>query len=411
MSKVRFFFSVFCVIQLFICSSKISYADPGGAIEGSTNINATVTPGVTELTIAQNVRISTPETTHERCNFDTLPLCSWQRIEIRGDGNRGYINVAFYMTYKIAKVTAKSPSGKLYDIEVFLVSNNQAIIHHKTMYTGDHWDDMNAYQILGSGSKSFQLPRSYDEYQNGQFIPQPALNRNNSSTEYWYGTKCNLYKCNLDLSMGLGTATTYSIKARIPSGFNESELYFERAEVLDFAAITLLNWDDINTNGNGGYARFYVSGTIKFPQTCGFSLSKSEITFGTVEAKYENGELGNTQSVDLTSTCTSLDKNARIAYTITPEGGVGLEDNDTVTVLERTESNSKALGLIFGFDNDTIDCFGSGRRYSWQHVFNPSDPGNSKMKLNFKLCQYGLPKSYGEKSKKFNIRIKWLPPS
>ncbi|MBS9069681.1 hypothetical protein KEP82_24595 [Escherichia coli] len=413
MSKVRFFFSVFCVIQLFICSSKISYAvSPAGATDDRIKVDPTVTPGVTEVTIAQNVRISTPQTTSERCNHNNIPFCSWQEIEIRGEGKQGYINVAFDMTYKIANVEAKSPSGKKYNIEVFLVSNNQAVLNHRTMYTSAHDMDGHAGHILNSDSFSFDIPRFYSDYQSGQFIPDKALNKNNSSTAYWASFKCPLYKCTLDLYMGLGTATIYSIKARIPSGFNESELYFEDAEVLNLSALTKLNWDDINTNGNGGKARFLVSGTIKFPQTCAFSLSKSEIHFGTVEAKYENGELGNTQSVDLMSTCTSLDHNARIAYTITPDGGTGLEDNDTVAVLERTESNSKALGLIFGFDNDTIDCFGSGRQYSWQHVFNNlKDPGNSKTKLNFKLCQYGLPKSYGEKSKKFNIRIKWLPPT
>lgn len=410
MSKVRFFFSVFCVIQLFICSSKISYAvSPAGATDGSTKVDTTVTPGVTELTIARNVAVSTAITTSERCN--NTQFCSWQEIEIRGDGDRGYVNIAFEMTYKVAKVKAKSPSGKEYNIEVFLVSNHQAVMQHRTMYTTAHNVDGNAGHILAQGSSGeFEIPKSYTDYgDNGQFIPTKALNKNNSSTAYWYGTKCPLFKCTLDLSMGLKPVTLYSIKARIPSEFNESELSFEGAEVLNLAAITQLNWDSINNNGNGGNARFIVSGIIKFPQTCAFSLSKSEITFGTVEAKYENGELGNTQSVDLTSTCTSLDKNARIAYTITP-GRALLEDNNTVAVLERTESNRKALGLIFGFDNDTIDCFGSGRQYSWRHVFNPQDPGNSKMKLNFKLCQYGLPKSYGEKSEKFNIRITWLPP-
>lgn len=419
MTKVRFFFSVFFVIQLFICSSKISYAEPSpaGATDGSTDIQEVrVTPGVKEVTIASNVKITTPTPAYSQCEYGSVRFCSWQSIDIKGEGNFGWVNVAFNAIYKVAKITATAPSGKVYPIEVFLVDpgNIQQTVKFNIMYTEAHWQDGLSRKTFMDGSVFFHTPRNRDAYGTvGQFIPDPALNKNDSSKVKWWTNKCPLYKCVLDLAMGFDRSPSYDIRVILPDGFNESELRFNQAaEVLELAAVTRLNWDEINDNGNGGVARYYVSGTIKFPQTCAFSLSKSEITFGSVEAKYENGELGNTQSVQLKSTCTSLDNNARIAYTITPYDTTPnhLEDNNTVAVLERTNSGSKALGLIFGFDSDTIDCFGSKRQYLTEHIFNPKYPANSTTTLNFKLCQYGLPQKYGEKSERLNIRIKWLKP-
>lgn len=417
MTKVRFFFSVFCVIQLFICSSKISYALDGGYKDRLVDITPKydlVTPGSQYIKIG-TIQVGATLPSGDMCEGSTGP-CSWQEISIRSGEP---IHVSFNMRYKVAKVVAYSPSNKPYNIEVFLIPRTVPLLSYKIKYNGsfNNWNDpyVKPGTIVGEGSKQLSdRPSGYDKYENGVYIPRPSLDSNASSSEKFRNThRCNHpnnFVCLLDLAMDIST-TQYDIMVKLPDGFKESGLRFSQANVLTFNVMTELNSDGYNKNGNGLPASLILHGSFSFPETCSFNLSSQEINFGNVEVKSENGELAK-QSVELKSTCTNVDDNTQIEYRIEhpPTSGLELVDGNTVSILAHTTSNNRALGLIFGLDNENISCYGSFKdrnQYNKEYLF-PHGSGNVNTKLTFKLCQYGLPASYGEKRKTFGLKVRWV---
>lgn len=417
MTKVRFFFSVFCVIQLFICNSKISYADDGGYLDGEVTItkNKLPAPG-SEIKIATMV-IGTSHPSGDMCSGSSGP-CSWQQIYIRPGG---MIHTSFYLNYKVAKVVAKSPSGRQYNIEVFLIPRSQPQIAYHVRFNSSMNNALDPTVSPGdrhhSGSVNLtNYPKSRDEYRkvNDNYIPPQALNSNSgSSSIYRHSRPCTHpgnNRCELDLYMR-SVPTEYDVMVTLPEGFKESGLTFSDARVLTFNAMTALDHYDYSYNGNGLTATLILKGSFTFPETCSFNLSSQEINFGNVEVKSENGELAK-QSVELKSTCTNVDDNTQIEYRIEhpPTSGLELVDGNTVSILAHTTSNNRALGLIFGLDNENISCYGSFKdrnQYNKEYLFSHGS-GNVNTKLTFKLCQYGLPASYGEKRKTFGLKVRWV---
>lgn len=419
MTKVRFFFSVFCVIQLFICNSKISYADDGGFKNGSATINQnsalTPAPGSEYIKIA-NMTIGASFPSGDMCEGSSGP-CSWQHISIRSGG---LIYTSFNMHYKVAKVVAYSPSNTPYNIEVFLIPTSQPQVGYKIKYNSsfNNWQDPYVHPgtIVGEGSSTLpQRPANRGEYTNDVYIPPQALNSNSASNQkFRHRVQCNHPNngvCLLDLSMRSSPAK-YDIMVKLPPNFKESGLRFEGANVLSFNVMTELNSDGYNANGNGLTASLILDGSFSLQETCSFNLSSQEINFGNVEVKSENGELAQ-QSVVLQSTCTHLGNNTSIAYEIEhpPVNSITeLVDENTVSILAYTKGNNRALGLRFGFNDEIINCFGSfsdRRKYNQVYMFKHGN-GNLNTKLTFKLCQYGLPASYGEKRKTFGIKVRWV---
>ncbi|MDY1736302.1 hypothetical protein RKJ47_27920 [Klebsiella pneumoniae] len=415
MTKVRFFFSVFCVIQLFICNSKISYADDGGYLNGVVNIpkNELPAPG-SEIKIA-TMTIGTSHPGGDMCSGSTGP-CSWQQIYIRSGGT---IHTSFYLNYKVAKVVADSPSGKKYNIEVFLIPRSQPQIGYHIRYnssiTNVYDPDVSPGDKVHSHSVNLtKYPQYRSQYTNDEYIPPEALNSNSGSGSiYRNSTVCRHpgnKDCALDLYMR-SVPTKYDIMVTLPQEFKESGLTFRDARVLTFNAMTALDGHDYSYNGNGLTATLILNGSFSFPETCSFNLSSQEINFGNVEVKSENGELAK-QSVELKSTCTNVDDNTKIEYRIEhpPTSGLELVDGNTVSILAHTTSNNRALGLIFGLDNENISCYGSFKdrnQYNQEYLFSHGS-GNVNTKLTFKLCQYGLPASYGEKRKTFGLKVRWV---
>lgn len=414
MTKVRFFFSVFCVIQLFICNSKISYADDGGYLNGEVNIpkNELPAPG-SEIRIA-TMTIGTSHPSGDMCSGSSGP-CSWQQIYIRTGGK---IYTSFNMNYKVAKVVAESPSGRRYNIEVFLIPrSSQLQVGYRMRYNSsanNMWDpNVTPGDVVKANSVTLtKVPTKRSDYVNDEYIPPEALN-SNSTKIFRDLTECkhpSTKDCALDLYVR-STPAQYDIMVTLPNGFKESGLTFRNAQVLTFNAMTALDHHDYNYNGNGLTASLILNGSFSFPETCSFNLSSQEINFGNVEVKSENGELAK-QSVELKSTCTNVDDNTQIEYRIEhpPTSGLELVDGNTVSILAHTTSNNRALGLIFGLDNENISCYGSFKdrnQYNKEYLF-PHGSGNVNTKLTFKLCQYGLPASYGEKRKTFGLKVRWV---
>lgn len=416
MTKVRFFFSVFCVIQLFICNSKISYADEGGYLDGNVTINNNdkiPAPG-SEIKIATMI-LGTSHPSGDMCSGSSGP-CSWQQIYIQ---HKHKVHTGFYMTYKVAKVVAKSPSGKNYNIEVFLIPRSQLQVGYKLRFNSTMENVMAPGVSPGDtlrvdSATLTKVPTKRSDYVNGVYIPPEALNSNSASSSKYRDTVIcehpNSQRCALDLYMR-STPAKYDVMVTLPNGFNEAGLTFSGANVLNFNAMTELNNDGYDGNGNGGNASLILGGSFSLSETCSFNLSSQEINFGNVEVKSENGELAQ-QSVYLQSTCAHVEDNTKIEYKIThpPTSGLELVDDNTVSILAHTTSNNRALGLIFGLNNETISCFGSFQdrnQYNKEYLF-PHGNGNVNTKLTFKLCQYGLPASYGEKRRTFDLKVRWV---
>lgn len=401
MIKIGVFLSVFFIILLSISNNKNAYAAEGngGAVQGYKTLEVNVTPAGSWQKVGA---ISFTQSTFDNmlCNWGVQSFCSWHELGKLGWGVAA--GLAYHMKYRIANVKATGDSGNTYDIKIALVSPGASQLHWGIHYTAAQGFPL-AYSHFTSHSKSITSPASISNYVNNVYQPEGATDGNNN---YWkHDAHCGLQQgCYWGVSM-IHTGQ-YEVWAQLPTGINESELSFTNADLIEMAVMT--DQYGLNTWGNGANSHFYLSGKLMFSSSCSFTLSKSEINFGNVVAQYEPGELGS-QSIDLITKCTYTNPNLRLAYTVSTTRT--LENDSMVNVLEYASDNrSKALGLIFGFDSENISCGGNSRKYNWEYIFDNKQT-SSNMKLDFKLCQYNLPRTYGEKSATLNVIVKWLTPN
>ncbi|MBS9106673.1 hypothetical protein KEP88_16825 [Escherichia coli] len=404
MTKINVFLSVFFIILLSISNSKNAYADPGdgGAVQGNKSLKVNVTPAGNWQKVG-TIEFSQSTVENLLCNFGAQSFCSWHEAGklIWGEA----VGLAYHMKYRIANVKATGDTGNAYDIKIALVSAGTSRLHwgiHYSYKQGFPWAGLHV-DDKSPQSKTITSPTSINNYVNNVYQPDGATDGNNN---YWkLDAHCGKEAgCYWGISM-IHTGK-YDVWAYLPTGINESELSFTNADLIEMALMT--DQYGLQTWGNGASSHLYLSGKLTFPSSCSFTLSKSEINFGNVEAQYEPGELGS-QSIDLITKCTYTNPNLKLAYTVST---TQLTENDSmVSVLEYASDNkSKALGLIFGFDGENISCGGNSRKYNWEYIFNNKQT-SSNTKLDFKLCQYDLPRTYGEKSATLNVIVKWLAPN
>lgn len=403
MTKISFFLSVFFIILLSISNSKNVYAaeKDGGAVQGYKTLNVTNVSPTGKWQKVGDISFSQSSFDNPQCGFGNQSFCSWHEIAWLGKGVA--VGFAYHMKYRIASVTATGDSGQSYPIKIALVSPNSSNTYliYGAHYTTWHlWLGM---QLATRYPKEITAPTSIDKYSNNVYQPPGATDGNNN---YWkHDAHCSEDTgCFWIVSM-IHTGN-YEVWAEIPSGINEGELSFTNADLIEMALMT--DQYGLDTNGNGGVSHFFLSGKLTFLSACSFTLSKSEISFGSVEAQYEPGELGS-QSIDLKTRCTYTRPDLKIAYTVS---SIKLTENDDmVNVLEYASDNkTKALGLIFGFDGESITCGGNSRKYNTEYIFTNKQT-SSDTTLDFKLCQYNLPRTYGEKSAALNVIVKWLAPN
>lgn len=217
--------------------------------------------------------------------------------------------------------------------------------------------------------------------------------------------------CNMSASAYFkNTSSKPHLYLKVPSNVSQSSIDFSSLNLKD------LMWIDFSVYNNAGSDRsndsryaYPTSGSFSIPQRCTISLDKSKLFFTSIKRGDNNG-LQSTQSTKITTVCNRVPSNTKQLISVVPVDGGKIEKNIYVT--HDDSSGNPALGFVYSLGSTTPDC-NNGNQFNSSSLLRMLS-GNTDERyedtINFGLCKYSLPLTYGTFSSTIKIVTRWETP-
>lgn len=217
--------------------------------------------------------------------------------------------------------------------------------------------------------------------------------------------------CNMSASAYFkNTSSKPHLYLKVPSNVSQSSIDFSSLNLKDLMWIEFTVYNNANTDrSNDSRYAYPTSGSFSIPQRCTISLDKSKLSFTSIKRGDNNG-LQSTQSTKIITVCNRVPSNTKQLISVVPVDGGKIEKNIYVT--HNDSSGNPALGFVYSLGATAPDC-NNGNQFNSSSLLRMLS-GNTDERyedtINFGLCKYSLPLTYGTFSSTIKIVTRWETP-
>ncbi len=269
---------------------------------------------------------------------------------------------------------------------------------------------------IGISEKNWANSREwYKTYTFPHAIAQPQNNTSSAYSDYIYGQGgCgSLSGCGYGFSNYFHTSTKKpALYVKLPENIKTGTVIFKDVPMLTLAS-TVDNAAH-NDTANPEPRQLLLSGTITIPQRCYINIEGSgSIDFGSIYSNSSN-EIIKQQQGDIVTTCHNVPNNTKQYIKVSGSSGGNVTKNGFIYEFAKDTNGQGALGFAFSFGKQAIcnvvteDKNKFDSEYLIRTITQGVPNATYKDSMNFSLCKYGIPATYGQKSVLITVTSRWV---
>lgn len=246
-------------------------------------------------------------------------------------------------------------------------------------------------------------------------ITQPQGHTSSTTSYYIYGQGyCgNVKGCDYAFSTYFHNSTTKpALYIKIPENIKSGTVMFKDVSILTLSS-TVDNAAH-NDTANPAPRKLLLSGTITIPQRCYLNIEgTSSIDFGSVYANAPN-EIIKQQQSSIVTMCHNVPNNTKQYIKVSGRSGGNITQNGFIYEFEKDANGQGALGFAFGFGKQAAcsELIEDKNKFDSEYLIRTITPATPnvtyKDNINFSLCKYGVPATYGQKSVAITVTSRWV---